>query len=103
MTARQSAKKQQIQRIQPIIVNFLYYTQAINMTMLHALDNIGLMVGTVTVNTQKKVQYYMNFAACNPARPQNYTRHISGHKNAQSQAGGYHYYFLGSTDHTLII
>ena len=58
--------EQRIKRIQRIIGKFLYYARAIDITMLHALNDIGTMVSKATTNTEKAVQHFMDYAACNP-------------------------------------
>lgn len=99
-----------IKRIQRIIGKFLYYARAIDNTILHALNDIATMVSKAITNTEKAVQHFMNYAACNPKAEVIFrasdmilqtdldAAYLVA-KNARSQAGGYHY--LTSKDHTM--
>ena len=102
--------EKRIKRIQRIIGKFLYYARAIDVTMLHALNDISTMVSKATTNTEKAVQHFMDYAACNAEAEIIYRKSemvlcansdaaYLVPKNARSQAGGYHY--LGSSNNKM--
>ena len=100
----------QIKHIKRVVRKFLYYARAIDNTMLHALNNITSSKNKGTQTTRTTVQYFLDYAACNPEveitfRASNIlykinsdTAHLVCPK-AQSRAGEYHY--LGNTDDNL--
>ena len=94
--------EKRIKRIQRILRKFLYYARAIDITMLHALNDIVTMISKATTNTEKVVQRFMDYAANNPEaeiiyrvsemviRADSDAAYLVA-KNARSRAGGYHY------------
>ena len=52
--------------LQKLLVKFLYYTRAIECTMLHAMNNIAAAVTNVTQATKHSVNHFIYYAYNNP-------------------------------------
>ena len=96
-----------IKYLQQVLGKLLYYAQAIEHTMLRALNNIATSVSKGTKATEKAVKYFMHYAFSNPDAEIIYrasdmilqsdsdAAYLVAPK-ARSRASGYHY--LGSKD-----
>ena len=91
--------------IQQVVGSFLYYARAVDMTILHALNEIASEQAEPTENTRKRVKQLLDYMATNPRakirfRASDMILNIHSDASyltaarARSQAGGY--FFLGS-------
>ena len=55
---------EKIKFLQQVIRNFLFYTCAVDNTMMHALNDIASSADVKS--TYNTTVYYLNYAACNP-------------------------------------
>ena len=56
----------QIKLLQQICRTFLYYTRAIDYTMLHALNDLATKTRKGTQQTAKALTHFLNYCATNP-------------------------------------
>ena len=95
--------------VQKITGKFLFYSRAIDNTMLHALNDIAIATINGTEATLAATKHFLNYAACNPNAEILYRKSdmiLQTHADAaylvcpqaRSRAGGYH--FLGNIDRT---
>jgi hypothetical protein len=102
--------KEQIKFVQQVTGKFLFYAQAIDDTMLHAVNNIASSTANGTKATLAATKYLLNYGACNPngqiiylasdmiLRIDSDAAYLV-RPEARSRARGYHY--IGSKDGTL--
>ena len=88
--------------VQQLVGTFLYYTRAVDPTMLVTLNKISYEQSKITQETEKKVVQILNYAATQPEAITRYltggmTMHIHSKESFLSypgdkiRAGGYHY------------
>ena len=58
--------KKQIHLLQRICGKFLYYAQAIDSTMMHALNDLASQVTAGTMKTEEAQACFLNYCATNP-------------------------------------
>ena len=59
----QPLDKTKINYLQRVVGKFLYYAQAIDNTMIHALNDIATVTSKGTEATLVAVEYFLNYAA----------------------------------------
>jgi len=102
--------EQRIRKIQHAVGKFLYYARAIDVTMQHAVNDIGTKAKNATTSNKSAVQYFLDYAyhnrdaeiifrASDMILQSDSDAAYLVMPEARSRAGGYH--FLGSKDHTL--
>jgi Reverse transcriptase (RNA-dependent DNA polymerase) len=95
-----------VRRLQQIVGTFLYYARAIDSTMLVALGSLAAAQSCATVNTEKHITQFLDYAATNPTAAVRFTASdmiltiqsdASYHSEpqARSRAGGI--FYLSST------
>jgi hypothetical protein len=58
---------ERIQRLQQIVGTFLYYARAVDSTMLVPLGTLAAAQTTATINTEKAIEQFLDYAASNPS------------------------------------
>ena len=58
--------KRQVHLLQQICGKFLYYAQALNSTMMHALNDLASQVTAGTMKTEEAQQCFFNYCTTNP-------------------------------------
>ena len=53
-------------KIQKIVGTFLFYTQAVDATMLKALNELSVQQAKPTANTARKITQFLNYCATHP-------------------------------------
>ena len=61
-----TSTKKQVHLLQRIYGKFLYYAQAIDSTMMHALNNLASQVTAGTMKIEEAQQYFLNYCVTNP-------------------------------------
>ena len=57
--------EQRIKKIERTVGKFLYYARAIDVTMQHAINDIGATKTNGTTTTERAVQHFLDYAHCN--------------------------------------
>ena len=103
--------KVQKRLLQQVTGKFLYYSRAINDTMMHALNDLAASVNEGTQETAEAVTYFLNYCASNQDAIKMYrasdmiltSQSDAAYlvaRQARSRAGGFHY--LGNKDKTIL-
>ena len=102
--------EQRIKKIERTVGKFLYYARAIDVTMQHAINDIGATKTKGTTTTERAVQHFLDYAHCNAdaeiifrasemiLQTDSDAAYLIAPR-ARSRVGDYHY--LGSKDNTL--
>ena len=56
----------QIKLLQQVCGTFLYYTRAVNCTMLHQLNDLAMKTKNGKQQTAKALMHFLNYCAANP-------------------------------------
>ena len=64
---------EQIKRLEQVTGKFLYIAQALDVTMMHALNDLATTKSNSSQETTKAVIYFLNYCASNPNPTKMYT------------------------------